>query len=479
MMSGCGRKAGKNPFNRGEGNLKPVLAMIVVGLTPRHLGSLTPRLSALAREGAMAPLSTVTPAVTCAVQASFMTGLTPRGHGIVGNGWLFRDQMEVMLWRQSNRLVEGEKIWEAGKRRDASFTCANMFWWYNMASRHDFGATPRPIYKADGRKLPDCYTVPAGLRERLTERLGPFPLFQFWGPATTIASTRWIADATKLVMAENDPTLTLAYLPHLDYDLQRFGPDENHPAVRKSLSEIDTVAGDLAEAARASGRSVVVLSEYGITRVDRPIHINRALRDAGLLAVREEDGGELLDPTVSKAFAVADHQIAHVYVSDPALQPRVREVLQGLPGIERVHDAADKRVLDLDHPRAGELVAMADARSWFTYYYWSDDRRAPDFARTVEIHRKPGYDPVELFLDPEISSPKLAIGKRLLLRKLGFRALMDVIPLDASLVKGSHGRITDRPEDGPLIIADRADLLRTRTITALDVKSLLLDAIFA
>jgi predicted AlkP superfamily pyrophosphatase or phosphodiesterase len=463
----------------GRIDLKSTLAMIVVGLTPRHLGTLTPRLSALARAGAMAPLRTVTPAVTCSAQASFMTGLTPREHGIVGNGWLFRDQMEVMLWRQSNRLVGGEKIWEAGKRRDPAFTCANMFWWYNMASSHDFGATPRPIYKADGRKLPDCYTVPDGLRDRLTERLGPFPLFQFWGPATTIASTRWIAEATKIVMAENDPTLTLVYLPHLDYDLQRFGPDENHPAVRKSLAEIDAVAGDLADSARASGRSVVVLSEYGITKVDRPVHINRALRNAGLVAVREEDGAELLDPTVSKAFAVADHQIAHVYVSDPQLLPKVREVLQGLPGIERVYDDTDKHELQLDHPRSGELVAMADARSWFTYYYWNDDRRAPDFARTVEIHRKPGYDPVELFLDPAIASPKLAIGKRLLLRKLGFRALMDVIPLDATLVGGSHGRATDDSRDGPLIISDRADLLEGKNVAATDVKSLLLDAIFA
>ena len=262
--------------------MKPVLAMIVVGLTPRHLGPLTPRLSALARDGAMATLETVTPAVTCSVQATFMTGTLPHDHGIVGNGWLFRDQMEVLLWRQSNRLVGGEKIWEAGKKRDAGFTCANMFWWYNMASSHDVGATPRPIYKADGRKLPDCYTVPGQLRERLTERLGPFPLFQFWGPATTIASTRWIAEATKLVMTDHDPTLTLVYLPHLDYDLQRFGPDETHPAVRQSLIDIDAVAGDLADAARASGRSVVVLSEYGITPVDRPVHINRALRDAGL-----------------------------------------------------------------------------------------------------------------------------------------------------------------------------------------------------
>jgi predicted AlkP superfamily pyrophosphatase or phosphodiesterase len=452
--------------------------MIVVGLTPRHLGVHTPRLAKLAREGAMLPLKTITPALTCSVQASFMTGLPPREHGVVGNGWLFRDQMEVMLWRQSNRLVGGEKIWEAGKKRDAAFTCANMFWWYNMASSHDVGATPRPIYKADGRKLPDCYTVPDTLRHRLTERLGPFPLFQFWGPGTTIASSKWVADATKIVMAESDPTLTLVYLPHLDYDLQRFGPDEAHPAVKRSLSEIDAVAGELAETARAQGRSVIILSEYGITGVDRPIHINRALRDSGHLAVREEDGGELLDPMASKAFAVADHQIAHVYVADPELLPKIRALLESLPGVERVYGAAEQRALGLDHPRSGELIAMADARSWFTYYYWNDDKRAPDFARTVEIHRKPGYDPVELFLDPAIAAPKLAIAKRLLMRKLGFRNLMDVIPLDASLVRGSHGRLTDRAEDGPLVIADRADLLARQSIAATDVKSLLLDAVF-
>jgi predicted AlkP superfamily pyrophosphatase or phosphodiesterase len=462
----------------GNRRLKPLLAMIVVGLSPRHLGVHTPHLSALARGGAMVPLRPVTPAVTCSVQASFMTGLKPREHGIVGNGWLFRDQMEIMFWRQSNRLVGGEKIWETARSRDKAFTCANMFWWYNMAASHDIGATPRPIYKADGRKLPDCYTVPAGLRDRLTDRLGPFPLFQFWGPATTIASSRWIAESTKLVMREHNPTLTLTYLPHLDYDLQRFGPDDAHPAVQRSLAEIDAVAGDLIEAARASGRSVVVLSEYGITRVDRPVHINRALREAGWLAVREEDGGELLDPTISRAFAVADHQIAHVYVADPGALPNVQALLEALPGVERVYNAADKPEIALDHPRSGELVAIADARSWFTYYYWSNDRQAPDFARTVEIHRKPGYDPVELFLDPAISAPKLAIAKRLALRKLGFRALMDVIPLDASLVRGSHGRINERSEDGPVVIVDRPRLLKGNTLAATQVKSLLLDAIF-
>jgi predicted AlkP superfamily pyrophosphatase or phosphodiesterase len=407
-----------------------------------------------------------------------MTGTSPQDHGIVGNGWLFRDQMEVLLWRQSNRLVGGEKIWEAGKKRDGSFTCANMFWWYNMASSHDWGATPRPIYKADGRKLPDCYTVPGQLRERLTEQLGPFPLFQFWGPATAISSTRWIAEATKLVMAEHNPTLTLTYLPHLDYDLQRFGPDQSHPSVRQSLIDIDTVAGDLADAARASGRTVVLLSEYGITPVDRPIHINRALRDAGLLTVREEDGGELLDPMASRAFALSDHQIAHIYVADPALLPTVRDLVEGLPGVEHVYGGSERTAIGLDHARSGELVAMADARSWFTYYYWKDDRHAPDFARTVEIHRKPGYDPVELFLDPAITMPKAAIGKRLLLRKLGFRALMDVIPLDPSLVRGSHGRLTDDTDDGPLVISDRPDLLKADRIAATSVKQLLLDAVF-
>jgi len=260
--------------------------------------------------------------------------------------------------------------------------------------------------------------------------------------------------------------------------LQRFGPDEINPAVRQSLIDIDAVAGDLADAARASGRTVVVLSEYGITPVDRPIHINRALRDAGLLIVREEDGGELLDPMASRAFALSDHQIAHIYVADPALLPKVRSLIGGLPGVEHVYGGEQRQAIGLEHARAGELIAMADARSWFTYYYWNDDRRAPDFARTVEIHRKPGYDPVELFLDPAITAPKAAIGKRLLLRKLGFRALMDVIPLDASLVRGSHGRLTDRDEDGPLVITDRPELLKRDRIAAVDVKQLLLDAVF-
>ena len=457
--------------------MRPTLVILVVGLTPRHLGPHTPQLAALARAGAMRPLAPVFPAVTCAVQATFMTGAPPRDHGIIGNGWLFRDLMEVWFWRQSNALVGGGKIWDAAKRRDPAFTCANMFWWYNMAASHDIGVTPRPIYKSDGRKLPDCYARPAELRDELTRALGAFPLFQFWGPATSIASSRWIADATLHVRRTRAPTLTLAYLPHLDYDLQRFGPDD--PRIAKSLTEVDAVAGDLIADAERDGARVIVLSEYGIGRVSTPIHINRALREAGLLKVREEDGGEILDVPQSAAFAVADHQVAHIYVADPARIDEVRRMVAALRGVERVLDRGEQDALAIDHPRAGELVAIARADAWFTYYYWLDDRRAPDFARMVEIHRKPGYDPVELFIDPAIRAPRLAVGWRLAARTIGFRILMDVVSLDAALVRGSHGRLPDDTADGPVLISSEPRLLPDGIIAAMDVKEIVLQHVFA
>lgn len=456
--------------------MHPTLVLLIVGLSPRQLGPHTPHLSALARSGAMRPLTTVTPAVTCSVQATFMTGTLPRQHGIVANGWLFRDLMEVWLWRQSNRLVTGETIWDAGKRRDPAFTCANLFWWYNMAASHDIGVTPRPIYKADGRKLPDCYTKPLELREELNAALGPFPLFRFWGPMTSIAASRWIAAAALHVRRTRAPTLTLAYLPHLDYDLQRFGPDD--PRIAASLAEIDAVAGDLIADACRDGARVIVLSEYGMTPVRTPIHINRALRAANLLRVRVEDGGELLDVPQSRAFAVADHQIAHVYVGEPDLVEAVRGIVAALPGVERVLDRSAQRALGLDHPRSGELVALARPDAWFTYYYWLDDGRAPDFARLVEIHRKPGYDPVELFIDPAIRFPALALGWRLAKQRLGLRTLMDVVPLDAALVKGSHGRPVDDAAAGPLVMSSVPRLVPEAPVDATAVKQMILAHVF-
>lgn len=456
--------------------MHPLLVLNVVGLTPSLIGAHTPNLARFAGAHGTRPLQTVTPAVTCTVQSTFLTGLPPSGHGIVGNGWLFRDLMEVWLWRQSNRLVSGERVWEAARARDPSFTCANLFWWYAMASGADYAVTPRPIYKADGRKLPDCYSAPPEIRDELNDKLGAFPLFQFWGPATSIGSTLWIADAAVHVMRTRDPTLTLVYLPHLDYSLQRVGPDD--PSIANDLAEIDGVVGTLLTEAEALGRRVVILSEYGIVPVSRPVHINRRLREAGLLSVRDEQGGELLDLPQSRAFAVADHQVAHVYVAEPSLIPEVRRVLEQLDGVDRVLDEAGKREMGLDHPRSGELVALAAPDAWFTYYYWLDDARAPDFARTVDIHRKPGYDPAELILAPSIAFPKLALGWRLLKKSLGFRTLMDVIPLDARLVKGSHGRADTAREHGPVLMSSEPSLLPQGAVHATDVKSLLLAHLF-
>jgi len=456
--------------------MRPTLVILVAGLASRHIGPHMPHLAAFARAGALRPLATVTPAVTCPVQATFMTGTLPREHGIVANGWLFRDLMEVWLWRQSNRLVEGEKVWEAGRRRDPAFTTANLFWWYNMAASHDIGVTPRPIYRADGRKLPDCYTKPLELRDELTARLGTFPLFGFWGPATSIASSRWIADAALHVRRTRAPTLTLVYLPHLDYDLQRLGPDD--PRIATSLREVDAVAGDLIADAARDGARVIVLSEYGVTPVTTPVHINRALRQAGLLRVRREGDGELLDPGQSDAFAVSDHQIAHVYVATPALIDDVRRIVASLPGVERVMDRAEQGAVGLDHARSGELVALARAAAWFTYCYWLDDRHAPDFARLVEIHRKPGYDPLELLVDPAIRFPKLAVGWRLARRALGFSTLMDIIPLDATLIKGSHGRVTDAAAAGPVFLSSEGRLAPDAPVAATAVKQLILAHVF-
>jgi predicted AlkP superfamily pyrophosphatase or phosphodiesterase len=457
--------------------MRRTLVLDVVGLTPRLLAH-APNLSALVRRGTMRPLQTITPAVTCSVQSTFTTGLLPRGHGCVANGWYFRDLAEVWLWRQSNALVAGEKIWDAAKKREPSFTCAKLFWWYNMYAGVDFAVTPRPQYPADGRKLPDVHTHPAELRDELQGRLGTFPLFNFWGPRADMTSTDWIARSALHVFEAQRPTLTLVYLPHLDYNLQRLGP--NHPAIARDVAAVDQACGELIAAAERARAAVIVLSEYGITEVSGVVHVNRVLREAGLLEIRPERMGEQLDAGASEAFAVADHQIAHVYVKRPERIAEVAALLRGVEGIEAVWGDGEKRAHGLDHPRSGELVAVSRADRWFTYYHWLDDDRAPDYARTVDIHRKPGYDPVELFIDPRISLPMLKVAWTLLKRKLGFRSLLDVIGLDPSVVKGSHGRITDDREEGPLIATtEPAHLPGGAAVEATAVKDIILRHVFA
>jgi predicted AlkP superfamily pyrophosphatase or phosphodiesterase len=454
---------------------KPLVVINVVGLTHQWIGHQTPNIRRLAEDGFARPMGTVLPAVTCSAQSTLLTGLLPRGHGIVGNGWYFRDLSEVWFWRQSNRLVQGERVYEAGRRRDPGYSTASMFWWFNMYAPVEWSITPRPSYPADGRKIPDAYSQPEDLRDRLQQRLGVFPLFKFWGPGADISSSRWIADATVEVMRQHRPTLTLAYLPHLDYNLQRLGP--NDPQIAADVRAIDREAGKIIDAAGQLGAEVVVLSEYAITEVRQPVHINRVLREHGLLAIRREPlGWETLDAGASRAFAVADHQVAHVYVQRTEDLPEVSRLLQQTDGIERVLDRTGQAEFGLDHPGSGELVAVAAPGAWFTYYFWLEDCLAPDYARTVDIHRKPGYDPVELFVDPQLKLPKLRVARRLAQKFLGFRYYMDVIGLDATIVRGSHGRLPtpgQESREAPLFASSSKSIVRDE-IPMTSVKDLLL-----
>ena len=452
-----------------------LLVVIAVGLRPKDLAH-APVLRGLGDHGFVAPLDTVFPAVTCTAQASFLTGLQPSGHGAVANGWYFRELAQVMLWRQPNQIVHGEKLYEAAKAKFGSRT-AKMFWWWNMYSPSvDWSVTPRPEYHADGLKKPGLYSEPQSLHRELQDQHGPFPLFDFWGPRAGIKSTDWITSASLSVMKQHDPDLELVYLPHLDYDHQRFGPDDERSA--QAVRDLDAQCARLVEVAREQDRHVIVLSEYGIEKAETPVFLNRMLHEQGLLQVQETSHGQLLDCGACRAFVVADHQCAHVYVRDAADLERVRGLLQQTPGVARVLDRDQQQELHIDHDRSGELVCIAEPGCWFAYHYWLDEARRPDFATCVDIHRKPGYDPTELFVDPKIRFPKLKVVKTLAKKILGFRYLMDVIGTDPSLVKGSHGRLYDEDDAGPVFLCSDKSVARDR-VAATDVKAMCMDILGA
>jgi len=435
-----------------QGTLHATAVINVVGLTRSLIGPRTPRIAKFLSEGWSAPLQEIFPAVTCSSQAAMLTGSPPSANGIVANGWYFEDLAEVGFWKQNNGLIQGEKVYESLKRAHPDFTCAKMFWWYNMYAPVDWSVTPRPQYPADGRKIFDVYAQPFGLRDELVKDLGPFPFFSFWGPGSGIASSQWIAAAAKKVFESKRPTLSLVYLPHLDYGLQRFGPGA--PEMAAELKAIDQVVGDLIDFYRGRGVRIMLVSEYGISKVTRHTHPNRILRRAGWLEVRPSLSWEMLDAGASRAFAVSDHQICHIYVKDKALIPKVAALFEKEPGQKAVlvGDAIAKA--GLKHARSGDVILMAEPDNWYTYYYWEDDRKAPDFARCVDIHRKPGYDPAELFLNPDIPAIKAKMAFTLLKKILGFRYYMDVIPLKPELVKGSHGTPASNPEEAALCISE-------------------------
>jgi len=451
--------------------LRPVVWLDVVGLTPRLLAH-APALSALAAKGSTRAIAGVVPAVTLSAQATALTGLAPDRHGVVGNGWFHRETGEVRFWLQSQALVSGETVETAARRRAAergqAFSAARVLGWFAQGAPVDVMVTPKPWYGCDGGKAFGVHGVPGGLAPELERTFGPFPFASFWGPRAGLPATTWIARAAAHVLTTRRPTFSFVYLPHLDYDLQRVGPEAPGTAAR--VAEVDAAAAIVIEAARGVGAEVTAFSEYGIVPVRRAVLPNRALREAGLLAVRDGPYGETLETYQSAAFVVCDHQVAHVHAADASSRARARAILEALPGVGRVLEGVARGEVGLDHPRAGDLVLLAERDAWFAYPYWLDDARAPDFARTVDIHRKPGYDPLELFVDPSIAFPRLRMARRLLAKRLGFRYRMDVVPLDPSLVRGSHGLPAADPADGPILVSEDPGAARSVTSLA-DLKA--------
>lgn len=436
--------------------MQRVAVINVVGLSGSLLGPSMPRLAAFAERYGQTSFRPAFPAVTCTAQASMLTGTCPREHGIVGNGWYDRESAEVKFWKQSNHLVRGHKVWEELRERIPDFTCAKLFWWYNMYSSADFAMTPRPLYPADGRKVFDIHTQPMNLRERVKADLGEFPFRSFWGPGAGIACSEWIAAAARWTEERESPTLSLVYLPHLDYGLQKLGPDA--PEMAGELEAIDRVAGELIDHYESRGVRPLVVSEYGISAVSRPVHLNRLFRKKGWIQVKDELGRETLDAGGCRVFAVADHQVAHVYVQDPSMLREVRGFLDEVEGVDEVRASGEMWGAGVGTQRAGDLVVVAEPDAWFTYYFWEDDARAPDFARSVDIHRKPGYDPAELFIDPQLRMPRWEVAKFLARKKLGMRGLLEVVPLDAGLVRGSHGRDVVPEDERPVLLGGQGEV---------------------
>lgn len=432
---------------------QPLVLILAVGLTKSLLPHAR-RLAALGASGWVRELREVLPAVTCSAQASLLTGLQPEQHGVVGNGWLFRDTREVRFWQQSNSLIQAEPLYVTARRdaeaRGEKFSAAKLFWQFNQGADCELTVTPKPYYGADGSKAFGITGTPVGLSERLEKKLGPFPFSAYWGPLAGLPSSAWIARAAAEVVTGERPDLSLVYLPHLDYDPQRFGPAKAD--MPRLVRELDDACEPLLEAAKQIGARVWIVSEYGLTDVDQPVLLNIKLREAGLLAVRPGPFGDILDTFGSRAFAVCDHQLAHVYAQREQDLPRVRELVANIRGVAQVIAGEERIEIGLNHPRAGELIALAQPRAWFAYPFWLERSGEPDFARTIDIHRKPGYDPCELFFDPKLLWPKGRAAWRLLQKKLGFRALFDVVPVDPALVRGSHGLATT--DNRPILVGD-------------------------
>jgi predicted AlkP superfamily pyrophosphatase or phosphodiesterase len=439
--------------------VKYTIVLDVVGLEYDHLDSgLVPNISKIANTGESAKMEPVFPAVTCTVQASILSGKYPNQHGIISNGFYDRNNYTISFWEQSNALVQTDRIWDIIERNNSSSSpsikTAVLFWQNTMYAKSDIVITPRPLHMDNGMVM-WCYSKPVGYYEEIKQKLGEFNLASYWGPFASPKSSEWIVQAAEYTLEKKRPNLMLTYIPHLDYSVQRFG--KNSGQVKEDLKKADDLVQKIIQKTAELGikdeTRIIILSEYAFNDVNDAIPLNLKLRDAGLLAVRTINNKEYIDFECSKAFAMVDHQIAHIYVKEGFMNQSKR-VLENIEGIDKVvYGSEQKNRLNIDHERSGEIIAISDRDKWFSYYWWYDAEKAPNFARTVDIHRKPGYDPVELFADPKTNS----------------------IPLFPPLIKGSHGRPADPITEEGLalyISSKKSNLLKNSSETVISCVNL-------
>lgn len=416
-----------------------LIFLTIPALRTRDVDSvITPTLYEWANGGVMTELAPTFPCVTSPVQASMMTGTPPGQHGVIANGFFHRDRGAVEFWVARNEVVAGPQIWDVVRQARPGGTSACWHLQNIKDASADTIITPAPIHEPDGTTKLWCYDKPEGTYQRLIDELGHFPLQHYWGPLSNIESTKWILSAAAWLIEHHPPTFHWIYIPHLDYASQKFGPDSEQ--AQNALLELDEQLAIFHDRIRnlPGGRDAVYLAagEYAMTDVRGAIHPNRILREAELLEIRTEGGAEHIDLGKSPALAMVDHQLAHVYVRDrdEATIRRCRELFAKTSGIAGAYAGEERDQIGMNHERAGDVVLISEDDLWLSYFWWLEDERAPAFARTVDIHAKPGYDPVELFFDPKTKS----------------------IPLDASLVKGSHGVPATGAEHRTALICSQA-----------------------
>jgi predicted AlkP superfamily pyrophosphatase or phosphodiesterase len=363
------------------------------------------------------PIKSVFPALTSTVQATMRTAALPAKHGIVANGFFFKDLHKPLFWEQNSGLVEGRRIWD--KFRKNGGQVAQMFIQQSLGPDSDIYFSPAPVHKHHGGMIIDCISKPVSLNARLKKELGPFPLSSYWGPLASKISSEWIADSAISVMNNEKPDLLYVYLPHLDYDLQRFGPVSQQGW--RAFWELLAIIKKLSESASKSGYKKLFFSDYAITPANEVIYPNQTLMNNGFFKTRNVNGMLYPDFHSSAAFSVVDHQIAHVYVFDLDKTGEAFTALQKMEGIYKILDIGGKTEAGVDHIRSGDFILIAKKGFWFDYRWWNEKAQAPDYATHVDIHNKPGYDPCELFFGWPPGS----------------------ISQDPRKIKGSHGRVDD------------------------------------